>query len=341
MGVSNAMIYCSDDNKNRVIEFEQTAYEMNQMDDYKVYYHTNDPWGKLWNKVPLDHAYPNFDVVDIQDFKKSEFYADFWKNLGFLHTCGGVFLRDESFFGIACFQLYGSSSKYPKYSVERLQLLMPHFRRALQVQHRITSHATQKQTLENTIEQLPYGAILIRSNLKVASCNKKAGHILEKGYPLSLIDNKLFCRNNRVNETLQRIIKEYISNPVESKEQEILIPNKDSGFYLLYLYPFRTNDSLHDEAIAKVSLAIFIIDSKNIPVPDASFINSVLGISPVESVIAKGLIEGKNPEILANERNVSINTVRSQIKSIFRKTKTNSKSVLINKIHNIHRLNLK
>ena len=105
LGSCNALIYCSDANKNSVIEFEQSAFGFVKHQDYRDYYCTLDPWNSLWNKVPLDRAYPNFDVVDYKGFKKSEIYSDFWRVQEFLYTCGGVFLRDDHYFGVACFQI--------------------------------------------------------------------------------------------------------------------------------------------------------------------------------------------------------------------------------------------
>lgn len=54
-----------------------------------------------------------------------------------------------------------------------------------------------------------------------------------------------------------------------------------------------------------------------------------------EKDVAKGIIEGLSYKLIANELNISIETVRMNIRSIYRKFKINRKSELIRIIGNL------
>ena len=337
LGACNALIYCSDANKGRVVEYEQSATGYKKLPEYKEYYHTQDPWGMLWNKVPLDRAYPNFEVVDIKQFKHSEIYNDWWRIQEFLYTCGGVFLRDENYFGIACFQLAKPHSKYSKKSIKLLEFLMPHFRRAMQLQHRVTNCIDKNISLKQCIDQLPYGLVLLRADERLSILNNTAENIFESNSPIYAHKNKIKCKQKFQDDIFQEIVQEVLANPA-CTDKEMIISNNGSGYLQLYFYPFRTTSTPHNETLSPVRIAIFIIDSNRIPLPDPTQICKTLGISPTESLLAKGLIEGKSIEKIAEDRHVSKNTIQSQTKSIFRKIGINSKNDLIRKLHDIHRI---
>ena len=339
-GACNTLIYCSDAKKNNLIEFEQAAFGFVKYQDYKDYYCTLDPWNLLWNKVPLDRAYPNFDVVNYKHFKKSEIYADFWKAQEFLHTCGGVFLRDDHYFGIAAFQVSKPASAPARKSVKLLECLMPHLRHALQLQHRITSQMQLANSIHQSLDQLPYGVILIRANMRIDYCNKKANDILDETNSLIINNDRLHTNKKESDLKLQTSIRECIRNSDNNKKSSFVIDNKHS-LLQLYFYPFRKNSSLNNDGTAPVRAAIFILDSSNISLPSANEISQILGISKAQSVLARGLYEGKDINQLSEERGVTVNTTRSQTKSIFKKTGVHSKSQLIRRMHDIHRLTIK
>jgi DNA-binding CsgD family transcriptional regulator len=52
-------------------------------------------------------------------------------------------------------------------------------------------------------------------------------------------------------------------------------------------------------------------------------------LSPAELRVASALLTGKSPEEYAQEAGVTLNTVRTQVKSLFQKTGTHRQSELV------------
>jgi DNA-binding CsgD family transcriptional regulator len=56
---------------------------------------------------------------------------------------------------------------------------------------------------------------------------------------------------------------------------------------------------------------------------------NLYGLTPAEGRLALGLTNGRTMDSLAEEWNVSMHTVRSQLRQIFRKTETSRQSELV------------
>jgi DNA-binding CsgD family transcriptional regulator len=62
---------------------------------------------------------------------------------------------------------------------------------------------------------------------------------------------------------------------------------------------------------------------------DPIFIGSMFDLTPAEARITIALLEGGNLRSIARAQRVSVETIRSQLKSVFRKTNTSRQADLI------------
>lgn len=97
--------------------------------------------------------------------------------------------------------------------------------------------------------------------------------------------------------------------------------------------PFKTDRSPLFTFVSRVCAAIFIADPEANKMPRAEILKRFYGISKVEAEVLKCLAEGMSLKEIAAQRNVTIHTVRSQVKSIMNKTDTTRQSELIRLVH--------
>jgi DNA-binding CsgD family transcriptional regulator len=336
-GFENSMIYLSDIKNDRVVPWEVTAYEMEMIPQFRDYYHKIDPWGAIWQEMETDRMYKNFDLVDINKFKESEYFTDFWNFQTFMHTCGGIYLKNDTYFGLITFVINKSSSKYPKGSVSLVESLMPHVRRAVQIQILTNSNAHYEKSIEHSLEILNYAVFLIKANKKIQYCNKNAERLLDNSN-LIIKQNRLHIKDKKLDSALQNILQNYGSNTLTTNL--LTIPNKHSGYLQLAILPFRRVYSIHQDGTSPVRSAIFILDTISITLPKVESLAKLLGLTKTEATLAINMLNGKNISEIAGERNVSDNTIRSQVKSVFKKTDAHSQAQLIRKIKNAHKVKL-
>lgn len=76
-------------------------------------------------------------------------------------------------------------------------------------------------------------------------------------------------------------------------------------------------------------LALILIVEANQVLSPLQLLGRLYDLSPIELRIAAALLAGKSPEDYAQEAKVTLNTVRSQLKSLFRKTGTRRQAELV------------
>ena len=97
--------------------------------------------------------------------------------------------------------------------------------------------------------------------------------------------------------------------------------------YVLELSPLcDSNDEIDKNFKGAIG---FVIDPSQGRRIDTHGIQQVYGLTKTEAIVCKLLAEGYSTQDMADLRNVSLETIRSQIKTILEKTATNSRIELV------------
>ena len=73
---------------------------------------------------------------------------------------------------------------------------------------------------------------------------------------------------------------------------------------------------------------MFITDPKALDLPDSAQLSALLGVTPAEAKVSRALVQSGNYTEVAAALGVSVDTVRSQVKAIYAKTRVNNKAAL-------------
>lgn len=96
--------------------------------------------------------------------------------------------------------------------------------------------------------------------------------------------------------------------------------------YLVEIAPIRDHDELESQF---KGCLVYVIDPTKTDVVTTEGMQALYNLTGSESEICKLLAEGLKPDEVADSRNVSLGTVRSQIRALFEKTQTNSQVDLV------------
>lgn len=106
-------------------------------------------------------------------------------------------------------------------------------------------------------------------------------------------------------------------------ESWIVVPRKGRKSIVVYSIP---TGMYRDEYISAV---IVILDMEKTPDPNVEVLQKVFNLTSAEAKIAMLIMDGKTPNEIANIRQISLWTVRTQLASIYNKTKTRRQSELV------------
>jgi DNA-binding CsgD family transcriptional regulator len=261
------------------------------------------------------------EVVDAERYRRSEFYQDFARPNGRENMLIGLvgdsdhtimsFFRDGRAFG----------------SRERtaLEQLMPHVRRGLRMRQRLFESELASRLTYAAFEALPGSALVVDGDCNVLFANTAAKQTLSsKGFPISL-SKVLTTRSTRlvVNGGEGAKIRQVVRSAADGGSGGATRIEFDAAenYRLGQLAVFATPLPAQGSARALGTLVLLLINdiSKPRSAPPRVF-SDLFGLSAAEGAVAAALLGGQTAEIVARDRAVSLDTVRTQIRTVLRKT---------------------
>lgn len=213
-----------------------------------------------------------------------------------------------------------------------LQRLYPHFKRALRIHKEFHRLRTRQQTLESALGRFMTGLIVIGPDGLVSYRNPVAEAMLAGHKALSIDSrNQVRAHYPQEHQRLQALIDELLRadrQDVSTRNQAIGLNHPDREHALtLMLAPL--DDALHEDARAAGSVALYLCD------PDSAFnlpaetLRSLYDMTPTEAGVTIALVNGRSPAQISEDHGVRIDTVRSQLKSIYYKMGVNKQQDVI------------
>lgn len=196
-----------------------------------------------------------------------------------------------------------------------------------QVNRRDANAAPLLDSATAVLNRLPIGVILVTADSKILFFNGKAKTYLEKSDGLVVGPDRV-CRATLPgeNKALSKLLEETLSPTTENKsEAEFAISltrmENDSPLNIM-VAPIGTG-------IAGKGAVLFVSDPAEPVELSVESICGLYGLTPAEGRLALGLTNGHTLETLAEKWGVSMHTVRSQLRQVFRKTDTSRQSEVV------------
>ncbi len=175
------------------------------------------------------------------------------------------------------------------------------------------------------VEQFTLPAFVIDGDLSVKGMNNAAYRIVREADVVALRDGGLHCVDDMSTAKLRGLIAVVLDSRSREKKQSLVLRRSSTG-NALHLWGM----PLHEKSRTGQQLALlFLIDPDAAAAVPTPILQSVYGFTNAEGRLVEALLNGMTLEIFAARSHVSVNTARTHLKSIYRKTETNRQSDLI------------
>lgn len=270
--------------------------------------------------------------------RNSEFYSDWLHPQKLLHHFGGIILKEDLLTSNITVTRRESSPPFGKIEIALLQKLMPHLKRSLQIYRRFSQFEMDRIFANEALNKLPMGIILTDSKGKILMINRSAQNILDKNDGLSCDRDGIRAARLRDTSILRSMIANATNTAIGngmSAGGQILIarPSLHRPFSVL-VSPLRCNRiSLERDHAA----AVLMIDDPEAGIETSEQqLRRVYGLTHCEAILAMLILQGKTIRQASTELEITLNTARTQLKSIFLKTDCHSQVDLIRLILSGH-----
>ena len=181
--------------QNRAIGFvdrisQTDNYTPESADAYRRHYYKHDVWITRAADKATGRVFGSDDLIEDDEFGRSEMYVDFCRKLEFFYVVGAVVpLLDRgvpypastgSMMGIIGVHrprqagLFGASAK------KELQLFLPHLQRALQIRQRLSAPSVAQQVAVEGLERTGTATLVVLRDSAVLYANRQAETLLSE-----------------------------------------------------------------------------------------------------------------------------------------------------------------
>lgn len=262
-----------------------------------------------------------------------EFYDEFMIPHDLYHIGGSGLLLDGERMAAIAIQRNRALGPWREEQLARLACLTEHFQRAFRIHREFTRLRVQEYALYAMLDQLVIGLVLVDRNEHVIYSNPVARLALKSHPAVNMRGKRITATDVESARALSNHISRAVNRAHDTVSERggiIGLRHADSDYPLVMLITPVTDLKqafrLDDESAA---VAIFISDPQHMQAIDPDALQEIYNLSRAEAEVAVALANGMNMKDISAAKEVSLETVRSQLKSVYRKTGTNGQSDLI------------
>ncbi len=213
----------------------------------------------------------------------------------------------------------------------RLALLLGHFERAIQVEHRLGKALTPSMPSLEFMERNPTGVVLLDQIGRVVHANKAVCAMAEAADGFTLGPGGIAGIRRQDDADLQRLIGQAVRTGAGrgfGSGGALTLPRR-SGMrgYAVVVAPMAGRESPLSPLMPVA--CVLVTDPERKPVTPVAVLRTLYGLTPQEARLCERLTAGDTPEQAARALHISIGTARIHLASIFRKTETHRQPELI------------
>jgi DNA-binding CsgD family transcriptional regulator len=247
---------------------------------------------------------------------------------GPLHIIGAWLETAPEELALVSFHRHPGSAGFTAKNCSTLDAVLPHLSRALVIRSRLLGFAGRGAVEACALDTLSFGVVITQPDGRVVYANSTAERLAAEadGFSLGSDDKSLAASSAPITAKLRRLIATAARAGARPSSRAISLPRPSGRQALIVvvmtLPPGRTGATASDEPFA-----ILVVHNPELESgPIRVVLQDAFGLTPAEARIADGLASCASIEGLSEFYGISIETVRSHLKSIFLKTERRRQS---------------
>jgi len=269
-------------------------------------------------------------LITKRELVRTEFYCDFWIPQNIHSSLSAlVCAPDGSGMPMVVLSLYRPVDQpaFQAADCDRAARLVPHLQRAFRLLHRTSELQAKAHMGLQVIDALSMPLFIVDSQARLVYLNGGAERLLaSKACGLTVKDGRLQALGNSDKEKLARLLVTATDRPAVSGGI-MLTPVGGTARWHAFVAPLPAASPLVGDR--QLPLALIMLTEKDQPTLPLRVMGEIYKLSPAELRLGAALLAGKTIEEHADTARISINTARTQLRSLFNKTGTKRQGELI------------
>lgn len=302
---------------------------------YQEYYKTVDPWIKVFLDSDNSFIDCTHHLIPDKEMENMEFYADFVRPQNFHYGIGGLIkVNDHTSCYLALHRDHNRQG-FEKPYLDSLRGLVPHMQKALLINEKSRGLNLQNELLRDCLNQLNHPLLLVNKSGAILFINELAEQLIKQQNAISIHNNRIRLQSSDDHKKLQQLIHQATHNEQASVKQGggmcITEPAHQATLSVL-VSPVSAESSNNDTRHDDCALLLINTSKQQLQV-SAELLSSLYKLTPAEARLTMLLCQGYTLDEIAQILTLSKNTLRTQLRSSFRKTGVCRQAELINLVN--------
>lgn len=310
-----------------IVQYTSQTFDRSWYEGYADRYARVSPLRPvLFKRENIGRVMTASQIMQPQDFENTEFYCDYLSQYDIRHVLGSVFKVGDGRAAYIALHRSPRSTDYDVNEVETIQGLLPHLTLAFRIRSHCMGLSRYEDVSQQYLDSKGKGLVCVDRYSRIVSMNREAERILRLNDGLTMMQDHLLASDRDDNERLQALVAQscqtdIAANPsiMDTATGGSAIVRRAAGRqpYALWVFPV-AGRSMHFED-NQIATAIEITDPlrSDEPRPDSALAGYRL--TRAEMRLAQALVEGAQLKDIALRFDVSVNTLKVQRRSLYRK----------------------
>jgi DNA-binding CsgD family transcriptional regulator len=259
--------------------------------------------------------------------RRSEYDNDYLRRFGLCHALAAVPAVEGNTALILALLAPKSRGAFGEDAIALLHELLPHLKRAVRIRSLLESAEFERRAMQRSVEQLPFGLVLLDSANHMVFANRAARAIADAHDGFQLTATGLAAALAHETMALRRLLTSATQVPPASRPGLSLTLSRPSGKRALEVL-IAPLGGLGGERFncARAALALFIVDPTDRPNTSHTVLQHLYGLTPSEARVAAALARGDSVSDVAMQFELTLNSARWMVKQVLHKTDTRSQA---------------
>ena len=306
------------------------GFDPAQLQLYNAHFNRHDIWAvRAWPLIASQPFFVSEALIPSPELKRTLIYNDWMRSCDIGRAMFGVLEHGPQRTSNITITRPLKKKPFRNDDLDLVRFLAPHLRRAFRIHFELVSLKHNNKQFEAALNAVSAGVFFLDENGRVMFMNRAASEATNYRDGLSVIGGRLCATDARGGADLERLIREATRTSAGkglSAGGALLIERNEKPPLQVTISPVR---ELPMPCPGRVAAIVFVSDPVHCQRGCNDLLTTLFGLTPAECRLALLLGDGKSLPQVSEMLKVSINTIKTQLASIYAKTGTSRQSQLV------------
>lgn len=298
------------------------------LERYQRDYAQIDPAPALYLRQPVGKALSTDRMFTPEEREKDRFFNEFFRPIGLVETLGGPLYSDQGSFAMIALMRGEDRQPFEDEDTVRLERLMPHIARALQLRRAFFRVDARSLGLQATLDRLQAGFILLNDEGATLFANAAMRAIAQRGDGFALDRNgRPLPANIEARQRFDALVEGVAKGGVGGI---LTVPRSSGRDYVILVAPApQPSTQSHWERRGAIGATVVVHDPEIGPAHTADILSKGLGLPNGAARLVASLAAADDLKSFAKAEGLTIHTARFHLRTALARTGAKTQAELV------------